>query len=375
MTRFLDFNSTAPLTGVNFTEEGYLEANAFVVRTGLQSYQGKEIDPENRLGIRDKAVVTLLRSPEEVFHKDSIASFARKPMTNDHPSAAVVADNWKELAIGETDSEILRDGESLRIPFTIRATKDIQAIKDGRRELSAGYDSRLDMTPGIYNGQPYDGIQREIRCNHIAVVDRGRAGPKYRIGDSAFSGSSNASDSWGAAPITVADKGEKPMTLRKMLVDGLTVETTEAGEQAIIKLQNQVQELTGLRDAADRELAAAQADLKKAQDAIPTPEALSAMVADRASLLNDAQTVASIDYSKAGNAEDIRRMAVAAKLGDAAVKDRSDAYVEVRFDDLLADAKKAPKQDPVRRALGDGVKFSDGGPSWDDALKINGYQA
>ena len=55
---------------------------------------------------------------------------------------------------------------------------------DEQRELSAAYRYRADMTPGTYQGARYDGVMRDIRANHVALVATGRAGSDVVVGDS-----------------------------------------------------------------------------------------------------------------------------------------------------------------------------------------------
>ena len=65
---------------------------------------------------------------------------------------------------------------------------DGEAIKliedDKQKELSCGYRYRADMTPGTYEGVRYDGVMRDIRGNHVALVEEGRAGPDVLVADS-----------------------------------------------------------------------------------------------------------------------------------------------------------------------------------------------
>ena len=51
----------------------------------------------------------------------------------------------------------------------------------GLRELSLGYNLRLEETPGVWEGQPYDAIQRDIVINHLALVGQARAGEQARL--------------------------------------------------------------------------------------------------------------------------------------------------------------------------------------------------
>lgn len=57
------------------------------------------------------------------------------------------------------------------------------AIEDGKEALSCGYRSRYDWTPGTWNGEAYDVVQRHIRGNHLALVDSGRMGPEVTVFD------------------------------------------------------------------------------------------------------------------------------------------------------------------------------------------------
>src|SRR5690606_35603689 len=135
----------------------------------------------------------------------------------------VTADNWKTLAVGEASTDVMRDGERLKIPLIVKDTNAIAAIQAGKRELSVGYACDLAFEPGITpDGLAYDAVQRNIRANHVAIVQRGRAGSDFRIGDSAFQ--------WGAAPLTMDEDSQ--MNTRTIIVDGLSVTTTDQGAQA-----------------------------------------------------------------------------------------------------------------------------------------------
>ena len=79
------FTDSVPVSGVRRTADGYLVAEAFVARTGIQDYLGSEIDPNNEHGLRDVPIVKVYRPESSVFHKDAMNSYAYRPMTNDHP--------------------------------------------------------------------------------------------------------------------------------------------------------------------------------------------------------------------------------------------------------------------------------------------------
>ncbi|WP_164901890.1 DUF2213 domain-containing protein [Neorhizobium lilium] len=163
------------------TRDGYLTVNARVARAdNVQTYLGSEV------GKPDMASVRVFRPADEVFSSDTMQSFAHRPVTLGHPSAAVSATNWRDVAKGWSDGEVARDGEFVRVSMLLADADTIKAVEDGTRELSMGYDCSLDWTAGTSpSGEAYDAVQRGIRSNHIAVVQQARGGPELRFGDSA----------------------------------------------------------------------------------------------------------------------------------------------------------------------------------------------
>lgn len=165
---------------VRETSDGYLVAMPRVARTGIQLYLGSEV------GVTDKKVVRIYRPETEVFAQDSLASYAGKPVTDDHPPQMVDAGNWRDHSRGVVGNEILRDGEWVRVPFIMMDKGLIKKFRDGKKQISMGYLCDVDMTPGTTpQGEQYDGIQKTIRINHAAIVSSARAGSKAVFGDSA----------------------------------------------------------------------------------------------------------------------------------------------------------------------------------------------
>ena len=146
-------------------EDGYMEDTPVVGRVGILNYRNP-----------DGSIRRELRLPEEVFNADSLASFKGKPVTLGHPGE-VNARNAKRHQVGTIMDAANQDGDNVRASIVIHADEAISAAKEGRaKQLSLGYKLNLDETPGIWNGQPYDAIQRNIRINHLALVSKARAG-------------------------------------------------------------------------------------------------------------------------------------------------------------------------------------------------------
>jgi hypothetical protein len=351
----MQFTDAVVVAGTRRRLDGYLIADARVARTGIQTYAGWEV------GKPDMPIVKVFRPEAEVFSRDTLASFAHRPVTVDHPDEMVTADNWKSVAVGQTADEIARDGQFIRVPLMVADAEAIAAIEDGKRELSTGYLCKLVWDAGVTpEGEAYDAVQTEIRANHIAIVSRGRAGQEVRIGDGA--------NKWGASPVNPADRKDPDMpdNLRKVLVDGLQVETTDAGAQAIAKLLKDLEssaanvaKLTADHAAAlaakDADLAKKDAEIDGLKAKILSDADLDKRVAARADLIAKAKAIAKDVKTDGLSDAAIRKAAVTAALGDAAVKDKADAYIDARFDILVEDAAKN-RPDAFRQAVQQGVQ-------------------
>lgn len=329
----------------HMTRDGYLVAEARVARTGIQVYLAKELgldeDPSKQIRV--------YRPPEEVFSQGSMSSYAFRPVTVDHPSELVDASNWKEHARGQTGGEILRDGEFVRVPLVLMDGSAIDEWKNGKRELSMGYTMELEIKDGVTpQGESYDAVQRNLRMNHLALVSRARGGSQLKLGDD-----------------KPEDSSMSDVKLTTVTVDGLSVQTTDAGAQAIGKLQG---ELNTARDslrqeqeshrvaiaAKDKELATKDATIEDLKSKVLDEAAIDKRVRARADLISKATSIVAKDYTGMSD-DDIRKTAVSAKLGQNAVDGKSVEYVNARFDILVEDVS----QDPVRAALRTGVNAAD----------------
>ncbi|MEH3121182.1 MAG: DUF2213 domain-containing protein [Sphingomonas phyllosphaerae] len=176
------FHDRALIDGAaRITPGGHLVASARVARANnIQPYTAKE------LGLTDRApsdIIRIFRPEAEVFARDAIASAAHRPITINHPSADVDAANWKQLAVGDTGGEVLRDGDFLRIPVMVMDQAGVSAATSTHQEFSLGYGADLDMTPGRFGDADYDGSMRNIRINHLALVPVARGGSELRVVD------------------------------------------------------------------------------------------------------------------------------------------------------------------------------------------------
>ena len=167
--RYERIDSWMFVSGAVTDSDGFLRDSPIVARTGIYIYQQP-----------DGTIRREYRPPEEVFDADSEASFVGKPIVVGHPASGIVnSDTAKDLAIGTIlSSGYPKDETNIACDIVIH---NPSAIGE-KRGLSLGYRVDIEETPGTTpDGQQYDAIQRNIRINHLAVVDRARAGAKARL--------------------------------------------------------------------------------------------------------------------------------------------------------------------------------------------------
>ncbi|MEL7299362.1 MAG: DUF2213 domain-containing protein [Pseudomonadota bacterium] len=326
---------------LQLTDEGYLEVNARVARTGIQIYHPSE------LGLVGDGPVRVYRDADEVFAKDSLNTFSGLPITIGHPAQMVDAASHSDLSKGHTGQEVLRDGEHLKIGLKITDAKAVDLVRVQKvRDLSVGYTSIIDATPGTTpDGEPYDARQTQIRANHIAIVPQGRAGTA-RIGDSR----------WGASPLplsglnphnpaekepAMADQklqtvvfsdeayavNDQGMALHKAMKASLDEAMAEAKEMG-----DRIAELEAKDTAATEKIA----DLnKQVTDAKVTPKMLADAAKSRQATIDAAKKMGVEEDMDDMDEEDMKKAAVAKKMGDKA-KDFTSAQIATAFDTLAA---------------------------------------
>lgn len=161
------------------TGEGFLICrNVPIARTGTQEYLGREIGLEGKAA---DAIVTVYRSSSEVFSEAALASFEGKPATNNHPPDLIGPDDVSMYEKGHVQNVRRGTGEwedFVIADLHIHDRELIEAVQNGKREISCGYECEyIDNGDGTYS-------QVNIRGNHVAIVDRGRAGKRAAILDS-----------------------------------------------------------------------------------------------------------------------------------------------------------------------------------------------
>lgn len=365
------------LGDVRVNDSGYLEAFAHTARTGVQRYLGSE------MGRPDLGVVNVYRDAADVFSHASLHSFEKVPVTVDHPPGGVSAANWKQVAVGTTGEEVLRDGERLKIGLKIMDAAAIEAVRSGKRELSVGYQTEIVWGDGVApDGTPYQARQTKIVADHIAIVSAGRAGSTCRIGDSWSALGAGEPRGPGGDTQRTPQQHRDALPMKTLMIDGHSVALDDAAFIAVSAMQRQLgtavadalakdKDLTAAKDAhakaitakdeahaaalkaKDTELATKDAEIETLKAAQIDDAKLDALATARADVIGKAKGIVADVKTDGLSISAIRRATVVAKLGDAAMQGKSDDYVEARFDLLADEAAKRP--DALGRAVADSL--------------------
>jgi uncharacterized protein len=316
-------------------DNGMMRVPARLSRIGIQDYY-----------TADGKVERAYRPIEEVGAAESVASFDLVPLTNNHPMGGeVTADNSKHLTVGMVGSPKF-NGQFVEASLLISDKDAVRAVESGKLELSCGYYVERDDTPGEYEGQHYDFVQRNIRGNHVAIVDSGRAGPDVRIMlDSAFSTDFQM-------PISA-----KEPTM-KLTIDGHELEVTELVAASVTKERTlsegllntakaEVAKLTATVDAANEKVAKLEQELKDAPAKLQAALVERAAVEAQAKILNPEIKCDGLDLLE------IKRAALV-PVCDATIKlaEKDANYINTAFEIRVADAaKKNPATEAAEAEL------------------------
>ena len=155
-----------------------------ISKVGVFKYLGREISTK----LEADKIYNVYRPADELFSKETIDSFKSVvPLIDEHELLG------KDYTPAETkgvdgvvfDPHQSDDGLYLKGNIKIFSERMKHLLNRGKKELSMGYFCDYDLSAGEFNGQHYDVVQRNLRANHVALVDRGRSGSDVRVFDRA----------------------------------------------------------------------------------------------------------------------------------------------------------------------------------------------
>lgn len=216
-------------------------------------YYGKEIPDSEKLGLDPNRAYRLLRDPEEL--RKAASTFNNKPVLNKHLPFTVV-NPPKESIVGSTGTDAKFEPPYLYNSMGIHDLDSIMGVETERqKEISSSYRYRLDLTPGVYEGEAYDGVMRDIVCNHVAIVPSGRAGPDVFVYDSKPTGNilMTLKDKLMAAIKPYLANDEKPEDVEKKVDAVIKDEATQAEKDNESEAERLRREERELKEREERE--------------------------------------------------------------------------------------------------------------------------
>ena len=189
------FDTMALDTARTFDENGYLHVSTSnITKEQVVPYVGDTIPGWQELGLKPTAIYQIYRPADEI--EKAVGTFNGLPLSLDHWEMDA-ANMPKEKIVGSLGTDAAFDAPYLTNSLTVTDADAIDKIKSGEfRDLSAGYLCDVVMTSGIFDGKSYDGVMKNIRGNHVALVREGRAGHDVRVADSAMKGGDNMENAW-----------------------------------------------------------------------------------------------------------------------------------------------------------------------------------
>ena len=316
---------------------GWLRVDGFLTRSGVFTY----LNPNGTFRKE-------YRPPDEVFNADSLATFALVPVTNDHPPELLTAENTQKYAVGTVGENVRQDGDHIAASVQITDATAVADVEAGKRELSCGYHCDLDETPGEIDGIRYDVVQRRIRGNHVAIVQRARAGQQARLRLD--------------AAVQVNNEQEKETTM-KVKINGVEYEVTDQVAQALdAERRDTAEKITTVQKEVDREKARAdaategKAKAEKDRNDAADVSKFTQRVNDRVALVMVARDVLAPETKLDSMSDKDIKVAVLGKLVPSVnLEKQTDVYIDVRFDIAVEEHKKStPELDKVRTAASGG---------------------
>jgi len=199
--------SQSPMTARTQDLNGFVEIKGNPIsKAGVFDYLGSEIGaPE------PDRVYKVYRPAEELSSPEAIASFKLAPLVDMHTMLGQEAQGLtpaeRKGVQGVIGENVYYDAPYLRGNIKIFSEAAKALVDSGeRRELSPGYRCKYEFAEGVFDGERYDAIQRDIRANHLALVEEGRTGSDVAVLDHA--GAKFALDSATVKEAMMADENQ-----------------------------------------------------------------------------------------------------------------------------------------------------------------------
>lgn len=345
---------------IEVTSQGFLRIPVFAGRTGIQTYKRN-----------DGEIIREFRPESEVFSTATLDSLRNAPITNNHPSEMVNVDNSNVLVVGMVGDTIekIKKGKLLfqKTLANIFGKDTIEDIKNGKVEVSLGYDLQLDMTPGEFEGQRFDAIQRNIKINHLAIVNKARGGKEVKLRlDSGDAIEIDDPNKGNTMKVKIGDKefdlaDDVAGAVNGLIKDNASLQTKADGmksKEDFEKVETELKDSKESHEKLEAKHDALKADLEKkdsGNDPKMDSDKVSELVRQRIKIEKVGQNILDekvLDKMDDMSDRDIKEAVIKVDSPDLDLSKKSDVYVDGRFDHV---AEKVAKSSKVNNAAGKNI--------------------
>lgn len=157
-------------------------------KEGVFLYRGNQITlPDGTKPPKLDELYPVYRPAEELSDQEAMDSFKLVPWIDDHAMLGKeelgMTPVEKKGVCGVIGQDVYFKGGTLYGNIKAFSEALARRIESGKKDLSLGYRCRYEHSPGVWNGQNYDYIQRNLRGNHLALVKDGRMGTDVQVLD------------------------------------------------------------------------------------------------------------------------------------------------------------------------------------------------
>lgn len=306
------------------TPEGYLAfSDVPITRSGVFPYRRN-----------DGAISHEAKLPDEILSDHTVSTAQSKAVTDDHPNGLVTVENHQQLAKGFSHTDARVDGDKMLVSFTVTDSALINKIKNGKREVSIGFLSDIKQESGVYEGVTYDSVQRNIEINHIAIVDKGRAGSEIGIrADSAAWQIEEGGQTMPTYKIDSKDYEVDPVVKAHL-------ETQQAKLDAADLKLKEVDTLQGRVDAHEATIAAKDKEIADLNEKAMSADEMDEKIAERIALVEETKTFLGDSFDYTGKTDrEVKEAVITSVNAEFKADSKSDDYVNAFYDATVGAAQ------------------------------------
>lgn len=163
-------------------ENGYLYVDRSpILRSGILEYLGSELLVEGESNVDgvevDPDKIYKVYIPEEEIRK-AANTFKMIPITDDHTWLGDDGEDAKDYQVGMTGENVYVEDGFLYVPLKFTGKDIVEEVENHEKEeLSSSYYNKFVKS----ENPDYDFVARDIKGNHLALVDKGRCGSAVRV--------------------------------------------------------------------------------------------------------------------------------------------------------------------------------------------------